>query len=89
MTAEHDHAGHAHGEHDHAGHDHPGHSHGAHGGHGHVHAPVNFDRAFVVGVALNITFVAAEVIYGLSAHSLALVSDAGHNASDVLGLLVA
>ena len=70
--------------HDHAGHDHPSHS-----GHGHAHAPATFDRAFIVGLVLNVSFVVAEVVYGLSAHSLALVSDAGHNASDVLGLLVA
>ena len=46
-------------EHAHAGHDHAGHDHGAHGGHGHAHVPATFDCAFVVGVALNVTFVAA------------------------------
>jgi cobalt-zinc-cadmium efflux system protein len=65
------------------------HSHHDHGGHGHSHAPATFNRAFAVGVALNVSFVVAEIVYGLSAHSLALISDAGHNASDVLGLLVA
>ncbi|MEO5818363.1 MAG: cation diffusion facilitator family transporter, partial [Gemmatimonadaceae bacterium] len=69
-------------EHDHAAHDHDS-------GHGHAHAPANFNRAFAVGVALNVAFVVAETIYGLSAHSLALISDAGHNLSDVLGLLIA
>ena len=64
-----------------------GHSHG--GGHGHSHAPANFDRAFAIGIGLNVAFVAAEVVYGLSSHSLALLADAGHNASDVLGLLLA
>ena len=71
-------------------HDHPDHPpHASHGGHGHSHAPANFNTAFVVGVSLNTVFVIAEVVYGLSAHSLALISDAGHNASDVMGLLIA
>ena len=73
-------------DHDHAGHSHAGHSHG---GHGHGHGPPDFNRAFAVGIALNIGFVMAEATYGLSAHSLALISDAGHNLSDVLGLLLA
>ena len=78
---------------EHAGHDHVAATSrsGGHAGHGHAHAhvPVNFTRAFAVGVALNVSFVVAEVVYGLSAHSLALISDAGHNLSDVLGLLLA
>ena len=89
MTA-HVHAnGHAHDgdPHDHAAHD-VGHHH-THGGLGHSHAPATFDRAFVVGFVLNTGFVVAEVVYGLRAHSLALVSDAGHNLSDVLGLVLA
>jgi cobalt-zinc-cadmium efflux system protein len=75
--------------------EHTGQEHGASSdshasrGHGHPHAPTNFTRAFAVGIALNITFVTAEVIYGLSAHSLALISDAGHNLGDVFGLLLA
>jgi len=72
--------------HDHA-HSHAGHSHGH--GHGHVHAPVDFGRAFAIGIALNIVFVAAEAIAGLSTGSMALLADAGHNLSDVIGLLVA
>ena len=43
----------------------------------------------MIGVALNTAFVITEVVYGLSANSLALVSDAGHNLSDVMGLLLA
>src|SRR5579862_743922 len=76
--------------HTHHGHDHSahGHSHGGHG-HGHDHAPASFDRAFAVGVALNVGFVVAEVSFGVRAHSLALVSDAGHNLSDVFGLVLA
>ncbi len=46
-------------------------------------------RAFAIGVALNSTFVAAEVVAGLWAHSLALLADAGHNLSDVLALILA
>jgi cobalt-zinc-cadmium efflux system protein len=60
-----------------------GHSH-SHGG-----APRNYDRAFAVGVALNLAFVLIEAGYGLYAGSLALLADAGHNLSDVLGLLLA
>jgi cobalt-zinc-cadmium efflux system protein len=69
--------------HDHAHHDHSGHAH--HHGHG---AP-GFGAAFAVGAALNIGFVAAQVGYGLAAHSMALLADAVHNAGDVLGLLLA
>ncbi len=65
-----------------------GHDH-AHGGAGHSHAPKNFGKAFAIGVALNLGFVVVELVFGLRAHSLALVADAGHNLSDVLGLLLA
>ncbi len=69
-------------------HDH-GHA-GDHGhGHGHSHAPANFDRAFAVGIALNLGYVVVEAGYGLKIGSLALVADAGHNLSDVLGLVIA
>ena len=65
-------------------------SHAGHGhGHGHGHAHATFDRAFAVGIVLNTIFVVAEVAYGLAAHSLALLADAGHNLSDVLGLALA
>lgn len=57
--------------------------------HAHDHARGAFDRAFAIGVGLNLSFVVVEVIYGLQAHSLALVADAGHNLSDVLGLVLA
>jgi cobalt-zinc-cadmium efflux system protein len=56
---------------------------------GHDHAPANYGRAFAIGVTLNLGFVIAEVIYGRRSHSLALVADAGHNLSDVLGLVLA
>ncbi len=58
-------------------------------GHEHNHAPTNFGRAFAIGVILNLAFVILEVIYGRAANSLALVADAGHNLSDVLGLALA
>lgn len=58
-------------------------------GHQHDHAPTNFNRAFAIGVGLNLAYVIIEVVYGLLAHSLALVADAGHNLGDVLGLLLA
>ncbi len=71
-------------------HDHmDGHDHGDHGGHGHGHAPVAFGKAFAIGIALNAGFVVLEVVYGLLSNSVALLADAGHNTSDVLGLGVA
>jgi cobalt-zinc-cadmium efflux system protein len=56
---------------------------------GHSHAPKDFGRAFAIGVALNSVFVIVEAACGFASGSLALVADAGHNLSDVLGLLVA
>ncbi|AOX21439.1 cobalt transporter [Kozakia baliensis] len=81
-----DHDHHHHGEHahDHHGHDHHGHEHGFH--HHHVHTPANFGMAFIIGITLNLVYIVAEVVWGLWAHSLSLLSDAGHNLSDVLGL---
>ncbi|MGI9629174.1 MAG: cation diffusion facilitator family transporter [Longimicrobiales bacterium] len=69
------------------GHGHGGHAH--HHGLGHAHLPGDFNRAFLIGVVLNVGFVIAEVFFGLVSGSLALLSDAGHNLSDVLGLLLA
>jgi len=57
--------------------------------HHHHHAAPDYNRAFAVGVALNVIFVVIEVFYGVMANSLALITDAGHNLSDVLGLLLA
>ena len=57
--------------------------------HRHTHSAPDYGRAFAVGIALNLGFVLAEAVFGLRAHSLALLSDAGHNLSDVLGLLLA
>jgi cobalt-zinc-cadmium efflux system protein len=57
---------------------------------GHHHAaPEKYDRAFAVGIGLNVVFVAVEACYGFWARSLALLADAGHNLSDVLGLVLA
>ena len=56
---------------------------------GHNHEIANYNRAFAIGVLLNIAFVSIEAIYGISSHSLALLADAGHNLSDVAGMLLA
>jgi len=61
----------------------------AHDHHDHAHAPKDFGLAFAVAALLNIALVVAQIIYGLSAHSIALLADAGHNFGDVLGLLLA
>ncbi|HEX6603687.1 MAG TPA: cation diffusion facilitator family transporter [Sphingomicrobium sp.] len=58
-------------------------------GHGHSHAPTDFGRAFAIGIGLNLAFVAAETVFGFVANSMSLLADAGHNLSDVLGLVVA
>src|SRR3954447_21651171 len=79
----------AHSHSHHRGHDHSqdqGHSHG-HAGHS--HAPTSFGAAFAIGVSLNTAFVVAELVFGYAAHSLALISDAVHNLSDVMSLLLA
>lgn len=65
----------------HGGHDH---SHGDHS-----HGPTRHDRAFAIGVTLNVGFAAVELAFGLISQSLALIADAGHNFSDVAGLLIA
>ena len=57
--------------------------------HGHDHAPPRFGPAFAVGAALNIGLVAAQVVFGIAANSMALLADAAHNAGDVLALLLA
>lgn len=60
-----------------------------HGSHPHSQAPKSFGRAFAVGMVLNTTFVIVEGTYGFIGNSTALLADAAHNLSDVLGLLVA
>jgi cobalt-zinc-cadmium efflux system protein len=71
-------------------HAHPhAHGHGDHHGHSHGSAAADFGRAFGIGIALNLAFVVLEAAYGIYGHSVALISDAGHNLGDVLGLAVA
>jgi cobalt-zinc-cadmium efflux system protein len=62
-------------------HDHQSHAHSAHG-----HSPASYGRAFAIGIALNLAYVAGEAFAGIVSGSLALLADAGHNLSDVLGL---
>jgi cobalt-zinc-cadmium efflux system protein len=57
--------------------------------HEHEHAPADFNLAFALGTALNLTFVLVEAGYGIVSNSLALLADAGHNLSDVMTLLLA
>jgi len=78
MTAEH---------HDHS--HHHGHGHGHDHSHSHAHAPAEFNRAFAIGILLNAVFVGIEAFYGWRINSLALLADAGHNLSDVAGLVLA
>lgn len=58
-------------------------------GHHHSHAHADFDKAFAIGICLNLGFVAIEAFYGWKSNSLALLADAGHNLSDVAGLVLA
>jgi cobalt-zinc-cadmium efflux system protein len=75
----------AHDNHDHGGHDH---QHG--GGHHHHHGPVApGDRRYLIAIGLSLTIVAVETVGGFLANSTALVADAGHVLSDVLGLALA
>lgn len=65
------------------------HHHSHQHGHNHDHELSNYNRAFIIGTILNVGFVAVEAIFGFLIDSLALLADAGHNLSDVLGLLLA
>ena len=58
-------------------------------GHSHHHQHDDYGRAFAIGIALNTAFVAVEAVFGFLANSMALLADAGHNLSDVLGLVIA
>src|SRR6056297_502991 len=51
--------------------------------------PKNYRKAFALGIGLNVIYIVVEIVYGLLANSSALLADAGHNASDVLGLVFA
>ena len=68
----------------------PGHTHAHSHGHArHSHRGGDFDRAFAIGIGLNMAYIAAEAAAGVLSGSLALLADAGHNLSDVLGLALA
>ncbi|MDF3624980.1 cation diffusion facilitator family transporter [Brytella acorum] len=80
--------GHDHSSHDHDhDHDHDHHDHGLFGHH--HHEPASYGAAFAIGITLNVVYVMAEALWGFWAHALALLADAGHNLSDVLGLAAA
>ncbi|MDR0565615.1 MAG: cation diffusion facilitator family transporter [Prevotellaceae bacterium] len=74
-------------EHQHS-HDH-GHEHHGHGHHHHQLDMARTNRAFVIGIALNVAFVGVEVGMGFTTGSLALLTDAGHNLADVASLTIA
>lgn len=80
MSGAHHHHGHGHAEHR---------AHGSALGHGDPREPASFGRAFAIGIVLNIAFVVIEAGYGFVSNSMALLADAGHNLSDVLGLVIA
>ena len=92
----HDHHKHgpAHDEHGHGSLGHGSHSHGSHShGHGHVHDhSYDFSKVnagFMIAIAANLIFTVLEAVYGFLSNSVSLLGDAGHNLSDVLGLLLA
>ncbi len=74
---------------DHHHHDHDYAPRGGHAGHDHGPPPSGGGRAFAIASTLNLAYVVVEVVYGLIAHSTALLADAAHNMGDVLGLLMA
>jgi cobalt-zinc-cadmium efflux system protein len=76
-------------DHDHHDHDHDHDHNHDHGPGGHHHAPASFGTAFALGIGLNTAFVVIEGLFGYAGNSVALIADAGHNLSDVLGLVVA
>lgn len=91
-TQPHDHTPHPHDDHhdhDHADSHGHGHAHGHSHGHHHHGDPHHAGRAFALAIGLNAIFVGIEFAYGLVANSTALLADAGHNLSDVLGLVLA
>ena len=57
--------------------------------HNHLSTSNNYNKAFLIGITLNVIYILVEVYYGLMINSMALLADAGHNFSDVLGLLLA
>ncbi len=69
-------------------HSHDHHDHSNHSDHNHSHEVSNISTAFFIAIVINIIFVGIEVFFGVQVHSLALLSDAGHNAMDVLNLIL-
>src|SRR5688572_7673775 len=69
-------------------HGHHGHAHGHNHDHAHAH-PAPSDKRYSIAIALNLGFVVLEAVAGFAANSTALLSDAAHNLSDVLGLALA
>ena len=58
--------------------------------HSHNHSQISgYNKAFAFGIALNVIYIIVEFTYGLAINSMALIADAGHNLSDVLGLVLA
>ena len=64
-------------------------SHDGHDHHSHHRTPASFNRAFAIGISLNVALVIGQAVVGYLSHSLALIADAGHNLGDVLGLILA
>src|SRR6202041_4117747 len=94
VAHDHEHADHEHADHEHAGHEHAGHEHAhdhGHGAHGHAHLIPSggINLRMGIAVALNVIFVVIEGGFGFLSNSVALIADAGHNLSDVLGLVCA
>lgn len=58
-------------------------------GHDHSHGTRSYGKAFGIGIGLNTVYVAVEAFYGFTVNSSALLADAGHNASDVISLILA
>jgi cobalt-zinc-cadmium efflux system protein len=79
---------HGHAHQDHAHHDH-GHDHGHASGHAHGIPIEGVNLRMGIAVALNLVFVVVEGGFGFLSNSVALIADAGHNLSDVLGLVCA
>src|ERR1700692_1620356 len=76
-------------QHDQTGHEHA-HEHGHEHGHGpHGIATQGINTRMAIAVALNLIFVVIEGGFGFVSNSVALIADAGHNLSDVLGLVCA
>ncbi|MFA5011181.1 MAG: cation transporter [Ignavibacteria bacterium] len=57
--------------------------------HNHNQNIAEYNKPILIGIALNVLFIAIEIFYGLMSNSVALISDAGHNSSDVISLILA